>query len=197
MFKLRRCIRLGISWYWLTRTVLTGTPVQNNLIELWGLLNWLYPNVFTPPTERLFRDSFDLTRGSYSISFLKHTQALLSIIMLRRTKDVIEINIPPRDELTVFIPMTEAQRFWTYRMLTRMDTLELKEIFVTDLEHGPMVEGRREIMSHITTQMKRTATAETNRKDDAVRRINVPDICHKGWKKLMNLLMQLRKVCDQ
>lgn len=64
-------------------------------------------------------------------------------------------------------------------MLTRMDTLELKEIFVTDLEHGPMVEGRREIMSHITTQMKRTATAEASR-----------------WKKLMNLLIQLRKVCD-
>ncbi|KIM59502.1 hypothetical protein SCLCIDRAFT_1217627 [Scleroderma citrinum Foug A] len=163
----------------LFKLLLTGTPVQNNLIELWGLLNWLYPNVFTSPTERLFRDSFDLARGSYSVPFLKHTQALLGVIMLRRTKDVIEINIPPRDELTVFIPMTEAQRFWTYRMLTRMDTLELKEIFVTDLEHGPMVEGRREIMSHITTQMKRTATAEASR-----------------WKKLMNLLIQLRKVCD-
>ncbi|KAL4063586.1 P-loop containing nucleoside triphosphate hydrolase protein [Scleroderma yunnanense] len=163
----------------LFKLLLTGTPVQNNLIELWGLLSWLYPNVFTPSTERLFRDSFDLTRGSYSVSFLKNTQALLNVIMLRRTKDVIEINIPPRNELTVFIPMTEAQRFWTYRLLTRMDTLDLKEIFATDIEHRPLDEGRREIMSHITEQMKYTATAEANR-----------------WRKLMNLLMQLRKVCD-
>ncbi|KAI0337438.1 hypothetical protein BDW22DRAFT_1423593 [Trametopsis cervina] len=29
----------------LYRLVLTGTPVQNNLVELWGLLHWLYPNM--------------------------------------------------------------------------------------------------------------------------------------------------------
>lgn len=117
--------------------------------------------------------------------------------MLRRTKDVIDINIPPRDELTVFIPMTETQRFWTYRMLTRMDTLELKEIFAPDLEHGPMDERRREVMSHITAEMKRTATAEANREDNFVRWNHGSCIIYKGWKRLMNLLMQLRKVCDQ
>ncbi|KAG6336253.1 hypothetical protein ID866_2830 [Astraeus odoratus] len=163
----------------LFRLILTGTPVQNNLVELWGLLNWLYSNIFTPATERLFREAFNLERGSYSVSFLKSTQALLNVIMLRRTKDVIEVNIPPRDELTVFIPLTEAQRFWTYRLLTRMDTLELKEIFTSDLGSGPLDEGRREVMSNITAQMNRTSTGEANR-----------------WRKLMNLLLQLRKVCD-
>ncbi|KIJ64208.1 hypothetical protein HYDPIDRAFT_28649 [Hydnomerulius pinastri MD-312] len=164
----------------LYRLILTGTPVQNNLVELWGLLSWLYPTVFTPASERLFRESFDLSRGSYSLPILKAAQELLAVIMMRRTKDSVEISVPPREELTVFIPMTEAQRFWTYRLLTRMDTLELKEIFTSKIEEdGPEDEGRREVREQIARQIKRTASGEANR-----------------WRKLMNLLMQLRKVCD-
>jgi SWI/SNF-related matrix-associated actin-dependent regulator of chromatin subfamily A member 5 len=143
---------------------LTGTPVQNNLVELWGLLTWLYPMVFTPPSERIFRDSFDLTKGSYSIPILKAAQELLAVIMMRRTKDSVQISVPPREELTVFIPMTEAQRFWTYRLLTRMDTLELQQIFTSKLEDVPEDEGRREVREQIAKQIKRTATGEANRK---------------------------------
>ncbi|KAF9241300.1 P-loop containing nucleoside triphosphate hydrolase protein [Melanogaster broomeanus] len=160
-------------------SVLTGTPVQNNLVELWGLLTWLYPTVFTPPSERIFRESFDLTRGSYSMPILKAAHELLAVIMMRRTKDSVEINVPPRDELTVFIPMTEAQRFWMYRLLTRMDTLELKEIFASKPDDGPEDEGRRAVREQIAKQLRTTASGESNR-----------------WRKLMNLLMQLRKVCD-
>ncbi|KAG9310832.1 P-loop containing nucleoside triphosphate hydrolase protein [Chiua virens] len=163
----------------LYRLILTGTPVQNNLVELWSLLHWLYPMVFTVASERIFRDSFNLTKGTYSIPILKTSQELLKVIMMRRTKDSVEISVPPREELTVFIPMTEAQRFWTYRLLTRMDTLDLQEIFTSKLEDGPEGEGRREVREQIASQMKRTAGGEANR-----------------WKKLMNLLMQLRKVCD-
>ncbi|KAF9219876.1 hypothetical protein BS17DRAFT_371007 [Gyrodon lividus] len=163
----------------LFRLILTGTPVQNNLVELWGLLTWLYPAVFTPASERIFRDSFDLAKGSYSIPVLKAAQELLTVIMMRRTKDTVQISVPPREELTVFIPMTEAQRFWTYRMLTRMDTLQLQDIFTSKLEDVPEDEGRREVREQIAKQIKRTANGDAN--------------C---WRKLMNLLMQLRKVCD-
>ncbi|OAX35586.1 hypothetical protein K503DRAFT_358854, partial [Rhizopogon vinicolor AM-OR11-026] len=161
----------------LYRLILTGTPVQNNLVELWGLLSWLYPSIFTPPSERLFRESFDLSRGSYSMPFLKAAQELLAVVMMRRTKADVDIAVPPREELSLFIPMTEAQRFWTYRLLTRMDTMDLKEIFTE--ASGPLTEGRKEVFSHIASAIDRNTTGETNR-----------------WRKLMNLLMQLRKVCD-
>ncbi|KAF8554251.1 hypothetical protein OG21DRAFT_1497134 [Imleria badia] len=163
----------------LYRLILTGTPVQNNLVELWGLLHWLYPTVFTSASERIFRESFNLSKGTYSIPILKAAQELLKVVMIRRTKDSVEISVPPREELTVFIPMTEAQRFWTYRLLTRMDTMDLQEIFTSKLEDGPEHDGRRQVREQIATQIKRTASGEANR-----------------WKKLMNLLMQLRKVCD-
>ena len=143
---------------------MTGTPVQNNLVELWGLLHWLYPTVFTSASERIFRESFNLSKGTYSIPILKAAQELLKVIMMRRTKDSVEINVPPREELTVFIPMTEAQRFWTYRLLTRMDTLELQEIFTNKLEEGLEGDGRREVREQIATQIKRTASGEANRR---------------------------------
>ncbi|EMD31265.1 hypothetical protein CERSUDRAFT_145421 [Gelatoporia subvermispora B] len=133
----------------LFRLLLTGTPVQNNLVELWGLLHWLYPAVFTGASAARFRSAFDLGRGAYDLRLIKAAEALLATLMLRRTKAVVEASVPPREETTVWVPMTEAQRFWTYRLLTRMDAVDLESIFE---KHE--------------------------------------------WKKLMNLLMQLRKVCD-
>ena len=41
--------------------MLTGTPVQNNLRELYALLNFLYPDLFTDPT--LFETAFNLTKS--------------------------------------------------------------------------------------------------------------------------------------
>lgn len=147
-----------------TFLVLTGTPVQNNLVELWGLLHWLYPTIFTPASERLFKDSFDLSRGLYSLPFLKSAQDLLSTIMLRRTKANVEMSVPTREELTVFIPMTEAQRFWTYRLLTRMDTLDLEQIFSKEVQDKPGDEGRKEVMSHLATQLNKSKGGQVDRK---------------------------------
>lgn len=143
--------------------VLTGTPVQNNLVELWSLLHWLYPTVFTPTSERLFKDSFDLSRGVYSLPFLKAAQDLLATIMLRRTKATVEMSVPPREELTLFIPMTEAQRFWTYRLLTRMDTLDLEQIFTVKVQNTPENQGRMEVMSHLAHQIKQGASNQNTR----------------------------------
>ena len=41
--------------------MLTGTPVQNNLRELYALLNFMYPDLFTEP--ELFDSAFNLTKN--------------------------------------------------------------------------------------------------------------------------------------
>ncbi|KAJ7579140.1 P-loop containing nucleoside triphosphate hydrolase protein, partial [Mycena floridula] len=161
---------------------LTGTPVQNNLLELWGLLHWLYPTCFTEITERIFRNSFDIAKGAYALPFINAASSLLSAIMIRRTKDVVEGDVPPREELTVFVPMSEAQRFWTYRMLTRINTKGLNEIFQAKVDDIEMSEGRREVLLHLENHANEgTATNSTG---------------GNKWSKLMNLLLQLRRVCD-
>ncbi|KIY45888.1 hypothetical protein FISHEDRAFT_48182 [Fistulina hepatica ATCC 64428] len=168
----------------LYRLVLTGTPVQNNLLELWALLRWLYPTIFTDAAQKIFRDAFDLTRGSYSLSFVNDVQNLMSLIMLRRTKSVVATAVPPRDEVTVFLPMSEAQQFWSLRLLTRMDSLSLETIYKSKADqHGDLVldEGRREVLSILENQVKHNGTTGGT----------TP-----VWTRLMNLLMQLRQVCD-
>jgi len=141
--------------------VLTGTPVHNNLGELWGLLHWLYPNVFTGTTQNIFHESFNLSKGSYSLPFLTAAKKLLEKIMLRRTKTTVEISVPPREELTVFIPLTEAQRFWTYRLLTRMDTMDLKTIFPSKMDGDDIIDrGRRQVQEILREQMDNQKEAQ-------------------------------------
>ncbi|KAK7014441.1 hypothetical protein VNI00_019360 [Paramarasmius palmivorus] len=170
----------------LYRLILTGTPVQNNLFELWSLFHFLYPNIFTPASEQRFRDSFNLERGSYSLPFVNAAKEFLSTVMLRRTKATVQLDIPPRIEQTIFIPLTEAQRFWTYRLLTKMDSLDLKTIFdpelTLDTANSGLAEGRREVLSILENQLQQQTAPTAKQKQT--------------WKHLMNLLMQLRMVCD-
>ncbi|KAJ7757542.1 P-loop containing nucleoside triphosphate hydrolase protein [Mycena metata] len=159
---------LGGQW----RIILTGTPIQNNLVELWGLLHWLYPLIFTQTTRAL--------QGSYALPVLNAVRALLGAIQLRRTKSGLAGSgdlggVPPREDYTVFIPFTEAQRFWTYRMLTRLDKVDLEVLFPRKKDEGNDDDERRDALSHLETHTKASANQ---------------------WKNFSMLLMQLRRICD-
>jgi SNF2 family DNA or RNA helicase len=64
--------------------LLTGTPLQNNLVELWSLLNFLYPTIFT--ISKPFEDAFDLTGNVIDKQFLQYAQQLLDLFMRLRLK---------------------------------------------------------------------------------------------------------------
>ncbi|KAK7455882.1 hypothetical protein VKT23_010919 [Stygiomarasmius scandens] len=161
------------------RLILTGTPIQNNLVELWGLVHFLYPFIFTPDTETKFLESFDVSKGTYASDFLSAAEKLLSVIMLRRTKATVNINVPPRVEQTVFIPMTEMQRYWTYRILTGLDQVNLESIFNPGMAfvEAAANEGRQEALKLLEHQMKSQKS-------------------NSEYSKLLNLLIKLRQICD-
>jgi SWI/SNF-related matrix-associated actin-dependent regulator of chromatin subfamily A member 5 len=113
------------------RLILTGTPIQNNLTEIWGLLHWLYPKIFTSDTSDKFTKSFDLNKGSYDLSFIETSRALLQTIMLRRTKESVEAQctLPRKEEITIFLPLSPMQHFWYVRLIDKLERSTSESIF--------------------------------------------------------------------
>ena len=60
--------------------LLTGTPLQNNLTELWALLNLLYPEVF--PSAAVFDEAFNIGKAQLNSATLEHARQLLELLMV-------------------------------------------------------------------------------------------------------------------
>ena len=84
--------------------LLTGTPTQNNMHELWSLLHFLFPTVF--PSSLPFDRCFDLQRGHVDNDRLTMAHQLLKPIMLRRIKTDIEEKLPPKTETKIYVPLS-------------------------------------------------------------------------------------------
>jgi len=97
------------------RLVLTGTPLQNNLTELWAILNYLYPDTFTD--SQPFSKAFDLTRNIIDRDKLEEAHHVLDLFMLRRLKNEVEKLLPPRLETRVSCPLSPVQATLTKNLL--------------------------------------------------------------------------------
>lgn len=101
------------------RLLLTGTPLQNDMTELWSLLHWLLPRVFVEKTLPLFKTAFDLGRGKVDKNVLEQSRDLLELMMLRRTKTTpgVDLNLPTKDIVRLFVPLTPLQKKWYLALL--------------------------------------------------------------------------------
>jgi len=99
------------------RVILTGTPLANNLVELWSLLNFLVPDVFT--TKDPFAEAFDLALNSVDPVRLEQAHHLLKVFMLRRLKAEVEKLMPKKIETKVICPLSNTQIWWYKAMLLK------------------------------------------------------------------------------
>jgi ATP-dependent DNA helicase len=102
-----------------TRLLITGTPLQNNLKELWSLLNFLLPTIFVnwEQFESWF-DFSDLQDEETTEEFLadqmkqdlvKKIHLVLQPLLLRRVKADVEHMLPKKREYVLYAPMTKEQ----------------------------------------------------------------------------------------
>ncbi|KAI9795562.1 MAG: hypothetical protein M1833_006962 [Piccolia ochrophora] len=190
------------------KLILTGTPLQNNLSELWALLHWLYPEVFTEKTSENFRKAFDLTRGQVSTEFMDHARSLLELIMMRRMKGnpTVNLDLPKKTEVMLYVPLTPMQRFYYTRLITRAEGGLLDELFhgAKDKEKAVLAEEMSQEQQEIkaVSELKKASgdDGQWSESHEILRRAlaqEKQDSSRKSaWQKLMNLVMQLRKCCN-
>lgn len=98
------------------RLLITGTPLQNNLHELWALLNFLLPDVFGDA------DAFDQWFSGQDQDQDKVVQQLHRVLrpfLLRRVKSDVEKSLLPKKEINVYLGMSEMQVKWYQKILEK------------------------------------------------------------------------------
>eukprot|EP00250_Pteridium_aquilinum_P026525 c33139_g1_i1 orf=270-2639(+) len=100
--------------------LLTGTPLQNNLPELWSLLNFILPQIFTSLKE--FQSWFDFAgknnNGSQEadendkrrLQVISKLHLILRPFLLRRLKEDVEKSLPLKKEIILYAPMSDKQK---------------------------------------------------------------------------------------
>lgn len=88
-----------------SRVLMTGTPLQNNIQELWTLLNFIEPYQF-PSLEE-----FDAHYGNMaSREQVERLQSKISPYMLRRVKEDVAKDIPAKEETLIDVELTSIQK---------------------------------------------------------------------------------------
>ncbi|KAL7415636.1 SNF2 family N-terminal domain-containing protein [Mrakia frigida] len=100
------------------RLLITGTPLQNNLQELWALLNFILPDVFSSSED--FDAWFQMRGDNDQDAVVKQLHKVLRPFLLRRVKADVEHSLLPKKEINIYVGMTEMQRKW-YRMILEKD----------------------------------------------------------------------------
>ncbi|XP_055208499.2 lymphoid-specific helicase isoform X3 [Gorilla gorilla gorilla] len=195
------------------KLLLTGTPLQNNLSELWSLLNFLLPDVFDD--LKSFESWFDITSLSETAediiakereqNVLHMLHQILTPFLLRRLKSDVALEVPPKREVVVYAPLSKKQEIFYTAIVNRTianmfgssekETIELsptgrpkrrtrKSINYSKIDDFP--NELEKLISQIQPEVDRERT---------VVEVNIPVESEVNLK-LQNIMMLLRKCCN-
>ena len=129
------------------RLLLSGTPIQNDVVELWSLFNFLMPGFLG--TEREFKATYGIAAarsaaakkgGGLTEQGALATGALHKQVMpfiMRRTKDQVLKDLPPKIIQDVYVELTDVQR----KMYDAFESSDAKSEAVSAIESGGNAEG--------------------------------------------------------
>ena len=121
---------LGTQFNSVYRLLLTGTPLQNNLSELWALLNFLLPKIFNscddfekwfnqPFSSRLLGERNTELTEEQELLIINRLHTVLRPFLLRREKKDVEKELPSKTEYVIKLGLSSWQKLF-------MDKLKIK-----------------------------------------------------------------------
>ncbi|XP_004232396.1 ATP-dependent DNA helicase DDM1-like [Solanum lycopersicum] len=140
------------------KLLLTGTPLQNNLAELWSLLNFILPDIFSSHDE--FESWFDLS-GKFSTESEKEEMeerrraqvvaklhAILRPFLLRRLKVDVEQMLPRKKEIILYATLTDYQKKFQEHLINRT----LEGYLIENVSTGNGFKGR---LNNLMVQLRK------------------------------------------
>ncbi len=108
------------------RLVLTGTPVENSVMDLWSIMDFLMPGYLT--THELFRQRFEMpikSGGAEAVDAQMRLRKKLQPFLLRRLKKDVAKDLPPKIEKVAYCRMTKDQKLVYHELVNKSnDKLE-------------------------------------------------------------------------
>lgn len=86
------------------RLVLTGTPLENRQLDLWSIFRYLLPGLLGS------RAGFESALAADRDATIQRLRAQIEPFKLRRTKNEVATELPPKVEMDLLCPLTEVQR---------------------------------------------------------------------------------------
>ncbi|WIA20226.1 hypothetical protein OEZ85_006067 [Tetradesmus obliquus] len=109
------------------RLLITGTPLQNDLMELWSLMHFLMPAVFSSHAQ--FKDWFSNplsgaveAGGEVSVQLVERLHGVLRPFLLRRLKSEVEKQMPAKHEHVLTCRLSKRQRQLYDEYMSRSET---------------------------------------------------------------------------
>ncbi|KAJ9527500.1 hypothetical protein QJQ45_025767 [Haematococcus lacustris] len=101
------------SWSFANKLLVTGTPLQNSLRELWALLHFLEPDKF--PDADYFESAYQVQ----TMDGVSGLHAALRPHLLRRVIKEVERSLPPKNERILRVEMSPLQKQYYKWILSR------------------------------------------------------------------------------
>jgi ATP-dependent DNA helicase len=202
------------------RMLLTGTPLQNNLSELWSLLNFLLPDIFSDLElfqawfENAGADVDDLGE-TVNDNLIQSLHAILRPFLLRRLKVDVSKFLPDKREYVIYGGLTNDQTELYKRLLNRSARDYVVEKILEARGHKTRgaqppehtAKRYRKSVSYLEPDVEDefesgedVSEDEDNHKDDdgddVTQRMVRQAARETSAKSFQNIMMQLRLVCN-